>query len=78
MSGFFGEKMKTDPHFRPKLVASTLVGWIVMTLLLSASASFWEDILGLFLASRIGSASRQARRMWKPRAVLVSLNPRRG
>jgi len=43
--GYFGEQMKADPNFRPKLVARTLVGWIIMTLLLSAGAPFWEDIL---------------------------------
>ena len=43
--GYFGEKMKADPYFRSKLAGRTLLGWIIMTLLLSAGAPFWEDIL---------------------------------
>jgi hypothetical protein len=43
--GYFGEQMKSDPYFRTKLVGRTLMGWLIMTLLLSAGAPFWEDIL---------------------------------
>jgi hypothetical protein len=43
--GFYQKKMVEDQYYRPKLVLKTILGWLVMTLLLSAGAPFWQDVL---------------------------------
>ena len=44
-NNFYAQKMREEPYYRPRLVGKTILGWLVMTLLLSAGAPFWQDVL---------------------------------
>ena len=43
--GYTGQKTLTDPNYRSKIVIKTMFGWLLMTLLLSTGAPFWQDTL---------------------------------